>query len=61
MNALKTIEAFGTHWHIELLEERNDIEHIQVATEMLLEEFEQRYSRFRSDSWLSILNQNRVF
>lgn len=58
---LSPIKALGTVWHIELLEKRDDILDIQVATEGFLEEFEIRYSRFKADSWLSQLNTNRVF
>ena len=58
---LSPIKALGTVWHIELLENIDDILDIQVATEGFLEEFEIRYSRFKADSWLSQLNTNRVF
>tara|TARA_B100000745_G_scaffold292321_1_gene233052 strand:+ start:1299 stop:2177 length:879 start_codon:yes stop_codon:yes gene_type:complete len=54
---LQPIEALGTIWHIEFFEEVTDDETIRKDIARWLAEFESRYSRFRSDSWLSILNR----
>lgn len=54
---LPKIEALGTYWHIELFEECSDEVALHSGIVDWLEEFESRYSRFRLDSWLSILNR----
>ena len=58
---LKPIEALGTVWHLEIFEMVPDTKSLHVDIVAWLEEFESKYSRFRSDSWLSILNQTEVF
>ena len=53
-------QALGTIWYVECF---SDIDEDQLATFVTdyLETFESRYSRFRSDSWLSVLNQTGEF
>mgnify|MGYP001341093962 CR=1 FL=1 len=58
---LPPIKALGTVWHIELFETCRDHSALRNSIVDWLEVFESRYSRFRSDSWLSTLNQNGVF
>jgi len=58
---LQPIEALGTIWHIELFEEIDDLAAFRSSIIDWLEEFESRYSRFRSDSWLSVLNRTSEF
>ena len=58
---LQPIEALGTIWHIELFEEIDDFTALRSSVIDWLEEFESRYSRFRSDSWLSVLNRTGEF
>ena len=58
---LPKIEALGTHWHIELFEDCTDETALRNAIIDWLEEYESRYSRFRSDSWLSVLNRDGEF
>lgn len=58
---LQPIEALGTVWHIELFEEVDDLTTLRSFIADWLEEFESRYSRFRSDSWLSVLNSAGEF
>ncbi len=58
---LQKIEALGTYWHIELFEECGDKTILHDSIVDWLEKYESRYSRFRPDSWLSKLNQDRVF
>ena len=58
---LRPITALGTEWHIEVLDKVSDIDELQIFTEEFIETFEQKYSRFRSDSDLSKLNTNGVF
>jgi thiamine biosynthesis lipoprotein len=61
MMLLESYEALGTRWYIEILEDVSDIEIVRNETKEFLEKFEARYSRFRSNSWLSKLNQEKVF
>lgn len=56
---LTPFQALGTYWHIELIAADINMAKIQKETQDFLECFESRYSRFRSDSWLSILNQKK--
>ncbi|MAZ30183.1 hypothetical protein CL655_02770 [bacterium] len=58
---LQPIEALGTVWHIELFEEVSDPTALRRSMVDWLEEYESRYSRFRSESWLSQLNRTGVF
>lgn len=58
---LPKIEALGTHWHIEVLDDSVNTEKLQTFTEDFLESFEQKYSRFRDNSDLSKLNMEGVF
>ena len=58
---LVPLQALGTCWNIEFLEDDVDVSNIQKETQIFLECFESRYSRFRNESWLSILNQEKVF
>ena len=58
---LPKIEALGTYWHIELFEDCADATVLRDSIVDWLEEYESRYSRFRTDSWLSKLNQNGEF
>ena len=58
---LQPIEALGTIWHIELFEACADQTALRSSIVDWLEEFESRYSRFRSDSWLSVLNSTGEF
>ena len=55
------ITALGTQWHIEIMDKVSDIDELQIFTEGFIETFEQKYSRFRSDSDLSKLNTDGVF
>ena len=61
MKTLGPIEALGTIWYIEVFDESVDSGAVLSHTKDFLEEFESRYSRFRPSSWLSKLNQERVF
>ncbi len=58
---LNPIKATGTIWHVEVLNENFDDTKLQTFTEDFLETFEQKYSRFREDSWLNVLNSSGVF
>jgi len=58
---LHPITALGTEWYIEVLDKVSDAEGLQIFTEEFIETFEQKYSRFRSDSDLSKLNTDGVF
>lgn len=58
---LQPIEALGTIWYIELFETCSDETALRNSIVDWLEEFESRYSRFRSDSWLSVLNRTGEF
>jgi thiamine biosynthesis lipoprotein len=58
---LRPITALGTEWHIEVLDKVSDIDELQIFTEKFIETFEQKYSRFRSDSDLGKLNTDGVF
>lgn len=58
---LISLQALGTSWHIELLDTSIDVNLLQKETQDFLECFESRYSRFRTDSWVSILNREKVF
>jgi len=56
-----SLEALGTKWQIEILQTGLNSQAIENATTDFLQEFENRYSRFKADSWLSQLNRERVF
>lgn len=58
---LPKIEALGTHWYIELFEDCTDETVLRNAIIDWLEEYESRYSRFRPNSWLSVLNRDGEF
>lgn len=58
---LPKIEALGTYWHIELFEECGDKMLLHNSIVDWLEKYESRYSRFRTDSWLSKLNRDSEF
>ena len=52
------IEKLGTQWWFEFFDISEEIvQKLQKSIEQYMEEFENRYSRFRADSWLSVLNQ----
>ena len=57
---MEPITALGTVWHIELFETITDEHKLRDFTVNFLEDFEQTFSRFRSDSCLSILNTTGV-
>jgi thiamine biosynthesis lipoprotein len=61
MTNLKPINATGTVWHIEILDANFNQPALETATRAFLENFEQKYSRFRNDSWLNRLNDLGVF
>ena len=56
-----TFEAIGTHFWIEIFDEVTDkeLESTKGRLELLSSIFNQQYSRFRTDSWISILNRER--
>jgi thiamine biosynthesis lipoprotein len=56
------IEKLGTQWWFEFFDVPEDrLEYIRSSIIDIMGEFESRYSRFYSDSWLSQLNQHRQF
>lgn len=53
------LQHLGTVWWIELFDASDEnIDCIQQGVVAHIQQFEQRYSRFREDSWLSVLNRN---
>lgn len=58
---LESFEALGTVWYLELFEERSDYLRIRSNAIAWLEVFESRYSRFLTNSWLSVLNQTGTY
>lgn len=58
-----TFEAIGTHFWIEIFDEISDkeLETTKGRLELLSSYFNERYSRFRADSWISKLNRDRIF
>lgn len=56
-----SLEALGTKWQIEILQTGLGSQVIENATTDFLQEFENRYSRFKTGSWLTQLNRDRVF
>jgi FAD:protein FMN transferase len=56
-----TFEAIGTHWWIEIFDNITDeeLETTKRRFELLSSEFNQKYSRFKSDSFVGILNRER--
>lgn len=58
-----TFEAIGTHWWIEIFDDITDdeLETTKHRFELISSEFNQKYSRFKSDSFVGILNQERCF
>lgn len=58
---LPKVKALGTHWHIEIFEDCTDETALCNAIIDWLEEYESRYSRFRPNSWLSVLNRDGEF
>ena len=59
MTTFGPYEALGTIWYVECFSSVDTDKLSQVVTEHL-HSFEARYSRFRTDSWLSQLNQTGV-
>jgi FAD:protein FMN transferase len=59
---LDGFEALATVWYVEVFEEVTPLEVKQIRVELkrMIVDFEERYSRFRSDSLLSQLNTQRV-
>ena len=58
-----TFEAIGTHFWIEIFDDISDEEELratQSRLELLSSLFNQQYSRFLTDSQISILNQERI-
>jgi FAD:protein FMN transferase len=69
MSQTFTFEAIGTHWWTEIFDDISDEElegtksHPKLPKaplELLCSQFNQTYSRFRSDSLISVLNERRV-
>ncbi len=62
MSKTFTFEAIGTHWWIEIFDDISDekLEATKGRLELLCSKFNQAYSRFRPDSYISVLNENRV-
>lgn len=62
MPPLPAIEALGTRWWIEIFDEISEAQRAAIldGCALLLTEFEERYSRFRADSLISILNTTRT-
>lgn len=62
MSKTFTFEAIGTHWWIEIFDELSDeaLDTTKRRIELLCSEFNKTYSRFLSDSQISILNRERV-
>jgi FAD:protein FMN transferase len=58
-----TFEAIGTHFWIEIFDEVSDeeLKATKSRLELLSSVFNKQYSRFREDSWISILNRERIF
>ena len=58
-----TFEAIGTHFWIEIFDDISDkeLETTKSRIEFLCSDFNKKYSRFRPDSQISILNRDRVF
>jgi len=56
-----TFEAIGTHFWIEIFDEVSDeeLEATKGRLELLSSLFNQQYSRFRADSYVGTLNENR--
>lgn len=57
-----TFEAIGTHFWIEIFDEITDeeLEATRGRLELLSSTFNQEYSRFRADSFISELNRERI-
>lgn len=57
-----TFEALGTKWWIELYDEQTPetFEAAASASELFARDFEAKYSRFKADSQLSLLNRERM-
>ena len=57
-----TFEAIGTHFWIEIFDELSDeeLDMTKRRIELLCSDFNAKYSRFRPDSQISILNRDRV-
>jgi thiamine biosynthesis lipoprotein len=62
MSQTFTFEAIGTHWWIEIFDDISDeeLKATKGRLELLCSQFNQAYSRFRPDSYISILNERRV-
>jgi len=54
------IKALGTIWHIEVFDTDFDQRLLHEACSKWLAQYELRYSRFLIDSWISVLNRDRV-
>jgi thiamine biosynthesis lipoprotein len=54
------IKALGTIWHIEVFDTDFDQGLLHEACSKWLAQYELQYSRFVSDSWISVLNRDRV-
>jgi thiamine biosynthesis lipoprotein len=56
-----TFDAIGTHFWIEIFDEISDeeLEATRGRLEFLSSKFNEEYSRFRTDSFVGILNENR--
>ena len=60
MSTTISFEATGTHWQIDI-DETISAEKTEVLKQTIvarLNAFEKKYSRFRTDSWLTSLNQH---
>ena len=55
MSSRLSFEAIGTHWTIDLYRDISKDKELEIEglVRARIEEFEQTYSRFRADSWLS--------
>lgn len=58
---ISEIEGIGTYWHIEIFDKDLDVEKVRSRITHEIKDFEQKYSRFKNDSWLTQLNTNRIF
>ncbi len=61
MSTLPTISGLGTTWWIEIFDEtsRETAQTIYLDLRSFINDFDERYSRFRSESLVSILNDTR--
>ena len=62
MSVQFTFEAIGTHFWIEIFDDvtEAELETTKGRLELLSSEFNQKYSRFKNDSYVGILNRERV-